>query len=632
MSARIVASLAEALALPGVYGLEVDPPASPETPGLDWVGMIGRFGWGPVNEVTVVGGRPEYLDAFAPGGLGYTYTGHRSLLGAVASLLKIVRVGATGYGPPTGVSVSPQGTTGSTSYSYRVVAISTTIGGTVATLPSTAGSTTTGHASLDGTNFNTVTWTAPAGVVANAGYRVYRTVGGATQGLIATVAAGVTTLDDTGLAGDASSVPTVNGTAMATASMVLTTSGAVNILTVPAKYPGALGSQITLVVAAADDGVSSHFNLTATLGTEVEVYRNCSVLSSGAGVVLGSQSASKILGTLSAVTANLGSSTRPVNGTYTLGAAASNVASPVAGSDGVTLASDYTGTAGAGDLGLALLEGDTDVTIVAADDCSSAHRVAVNSALITHALAISGEAITSQDSGTALSAAISDYATNAAAYRAERAIAAWPWVHVLDEAGVRQLVPHAVIKACALSKMPRHLGTHWKNARNTDSYRKIVALEYSLSRANLILAQNAGLDVLVPAGSAWAPKSGVTTSLVAGKTKVARRRLADYCMRLVTAGQEPYEGGPIDPATRSRQRAQAENALKPLKEAGQRGEAEITEVIADFSVRSVSSTADYAAGVHKIQVRVQSYATQDVILFLLTVGPTVTIEELPLAA
>jgi phage tail sheath protein FI len=124
----------------------------------------------------------------------------------------------------------------------------------------------------------------------------------------------------------------------------------------------------------------------------------------------------------------------------------------------------------------------------------------------------------------------------------------------------------------------------------------------------------------------------VTTSLTAGQTKVARRRLADYVMRLVTAGQEPYEGGPIDPATRSRQRGQVKAALKPLKEAGQKGEAEITEAIANFSVATTSSNTDLQNGIHKIQVRVQSFATQDVILFLLTVGPTVTIEELPVAA
>lgn len=628
MTALIVTTLAAALALPGVYGLEVDPPQNAPQIGQDWVGFFGRFGWGPVNQIHVVDGQADYLDTYAPGGLGYSYTGHKSLARAKASQMKVIRVGATGFGAPTGGVVSNAGTPGATTYSYKVVAVSgTKVGAATAAL-----TTLTGATALTGTDYNTVTWAAPTAGVNITGYRVYRTVGGATQGLIATVASDVLTLDDTGLAGDSASVPTVNTTVMATASMVLQSTGPVNILNVAAKYPGDLGGTITVTIAAADDGTAAHFNLTAQLGTEVEVYRNLSALSAGAGVVLGDQTSSKILAALSAVTANLGASTRPVNGTYTLGVAATNVASPVAGSDGVSLATDYTGTAGQGDVGLALFEGDADVTIVACDDCTSALRVAVNTAIVAHLEAESREGYIVLDSGTTISAAITAMTTNASAYRSERAILAWPWVYTLDATGARTLVPSAGIRAGALSKMPRHLGQHWKDDRNASSFRGVVALEYSLGRANLILAQNAGISALVPAASAWAPKTDSTTSLLAGKTKVARRRLTDYVMRLATAGQGPYEGGPLDPATRSRQLAQVKTALQPLVDAGQRGEAEITEAIQAFDVHTVSSGADLAAGVHKIQVRVQSFATQDVILFLLTVGPTVTIEEQPVAA
>jgi hypothetical protein len=628
MTALIVASLAAALELDGVYGVEVDPPANTPTPGLDWVGFVGRFAWGPVGAVHVVDGQADYLDTFAPGGLGYSATGHKSLARAKASRLKIARVGATGFGAPTSGAVANQGTAGSTSYSYKVVAVS----GTKAGAATSAITTTTGAASLTGTNFNRLTWAAPAAGVNITGYRVYRTAGGGSTGLIGTVAGDVLQLDDTGLAGDSASVPTVNSTVMATASMVLQSSGAVNILSVSAKYPGDLGSSVTIVVAAADDGVSSHFNLTASLGTESETYRNLSTLSTGAGVVLGSQASSKILAALSAVTANLGASTRPVNGTYTLGAAASNVASPVAGSDGVSLAADYTGTAGTGDAGLALFEGDEDVTIVAPDDCTSALRLAVNTALVAHAEAESRGCYLVLDSGTTLAAAITYLNTNAAALRSERAILAWPWVYQLDSSGVRELVPSAGIRAGALSKMIRSLGQHWKDARNTSSFRGVVALEYALNRASHITAKNGGISPLIRAGDAWAPKNDATTSLVAGKTKVARRRLADYVMKLVTAGQEPYEGGSIDPATRSRQIAQASSALQPLKDAATRGEAEITEAVEDFSVATASSGAELAAGIHKIRVQVKSFATQDFIVFLVSVGPTVTVEEIPVAA
>lgn len=101
-------------------------------------------------------------------------------------------------GTPT---VAPQGTAGTTSYSYKIVATGTLM----STAAGAAGSTVTGNATLNGTNFNRVTWAA----VTNAtGYKVYRTVGGATQGLIQTIGSGQTlTLDDTGLTGDGVAAP-----------------------------------------------------------------------------------------------------------------------------------------------------------------------------------------------------------------------------------------------------------------------------------------------------------------------------------------------------------------------------------------------------------------------------------------
>lgn len=103
---------------------------------------------------------------------------------------------------PSAPAITPVGTTGATSYSYKVVAMHRA--GTTAA--SAAGSTTTGNASLSATNYNRVVWA----LVTNAeSYLVYRTVGGATQGLIGVVG-NVVELDDTGLTGDLSTAPTAN--------------------------------------------------------------------------------------------------------------------------------------------------------------------------------------------------------------------------------------------------------------------------------------------------------------------------------------------------------------------------------------------------------------------------------------
>lgn len=97
--------------------------------------------------------------------------------------------------------VSPQGTPGSTTYGYKITSTNVT-GESAASQEKTIA---TGHATLDGTNFNRLTWTADP---AATGYKIYRTTGGATTGLLGTSTAA--TFDDTGITGDGEDAPTEN--------------------------------------------------------------------------------------------------------------------------------------------------------------------------------------------------------------------------------------------------------------------------------------------------------------------------------------------------------------------------------------------------------------------------------------
>lgn len=105
---------------------------------------------------------------------------------------------------PSAPTVTPQGTTGATAYSYKIEALNRD----QTSIASSAGSTATGNATLSSTNFNRVTWTAVTGASA---YRVYRSASAgtpSTTGVIAIVGSSALQLDDTGLAGDASTAPT----------------------------------------------------------------------------------------------------------------------------------------------------------------------------------------------------------------------------------------------------------------------------------------------------------------------------------------------------------------------------------------------------------------------------------------
>lgn len=116
------------------------------------------------------------------------------------------KITATALSTPTTPVVTPTCTgTCATTYTYIVVA--NLAGGGVA--PSSSGSTAAQASTLDATHFNGI---ATAAVTNSSNCDLYRTVGGATQGLIATGFACGSTITDNALTGDSSSAPSTNTT------------------------------------------------------------------------------------------------------------------------------------------------------------------------------------------------------------------------------------------------------------------------------------------------------------------------------------------------------------------------------------------------------------------------------------
>lgn len=111
---------------------------------------------------------------------------------------------------PSAPGVTPTGADNGVTYSYKVVGIDANGNHGIA---SSAGTNAHGPTALSNSNFETVTWTDPAGA---AFVDVYRTVGGATQGKIARVAAGVQTLADQALVGDAGTAPATDTSGIGT--------------------------------------------------------------------------------------------------------------------------------------------------------------------------------------------------------------------------------------------------------------------------------------------------------------------------------------------------------------------------------------------------------------------------------
>lgn len=117
-----------------------------------------------------------------------------------AEYVKMTAHPATSLSSPTGLTVTPTGAAGTTTYGYRITALV----GIGETLPCAEVTTTTGNAALSGANYNALAWTAVPGAT---GYRVYgRTAGG--ELLITTVT--TNSYNDTGTLAPAGALPTVS--------------------------------------------------------------------------------------------------------------------------------------------------------------------------------------------------------------------------------------------------------------------------------------------------------------------------------------------------------------------------------------------------------------------------------------
>lgn len=146
--------------------------------------------------------------------------------------------------------------TAATTYTYRLVwrlpSGATTEGGA-------ASSTAAGHLTLSVANRNDLSWSAgPAGTVTD----VYRTVGGATQGIIYSGTA--TALSDTGLAGGGETAPTVDGTGRITSDAL--TPGGVAIVGAGGRVETDAGLTYDAATDTLTVGATGGLHIGASLG------------------------------------------------------------------------------------------------------------------------------------------------------------------------------------------------------------------------------------------------------------------------------------------------------------------------------------------------------------------------------
>jgi len=199
---------------------------------LSGVGVVGLVG-------EADGGQPQVLKTFKNGAQAKSYYRSGPLVEAAqiafqpsadpriqtgASLVVCVKVNNSiaasqhvasvggGILNPAGLGVTNQGAAGAVAYTYQVVAQYGSAAGIagISTTAAVSVSTATGNATLNSTNFNRISWGAVTGAV---GYLVYRSASAGSPSSLGLIGGTVSTsFDDTGLAGDGSTAPSVNST------------------------------------------------------------------------------------------------------------------------------------------------------------------------------------------------------------------------------------------------------------------------------------------------------------------------------------------------------------------------------------------------------------------------------------
>jgi hypothetical protein len=312
----------------------------------------------------------------------------------------------------------------------------------------------------------------------------------------------------------------VMGTGAVAASAAFPDLTAVAVINVAVKYPGTEGNRFVGVVSDASDGVADHFNLTVSTsmasGTTSETWQNLNYKGNGTtvGDSVPSLTNSLLVGAITKVMAAGG---RPVNGTVSF----------TGGTTPEVTADDYVGTEGTGDKGIALLEGDSTVRHVFADDMGATDRAAVNEGLVAHGEYMGDRMVYLNGvSGQSLS----QVKTDVALYRSDRAYYCDPWVYVTDAEGTMRLTPSAAFAASVGAQLSPSTSIGWKNQEVQKMLSGISALEQDRGQGAGQNTKSGVVTFLREDSGGFTMEADVTTLAPVDETRAhgTRRRMTDY--------------------------------------------------------------------------------------------------------
>lgn len=402
------------------------------------------------------------------------------------------------------------------------------------------------------------------------------------------------------------------------ASAIFASSVPTTIFTVALKYVGTAGNAVVGTISAPSDGVSGHVNLAVTCtgasGVTTDNFPNLDAtsaltLAASAAVALTN---AKLVGSITWDAAGT-----VVNGSVTF----------TSGADGAVAATDYVGTVGAGDKGLAYTEGEDDINLVCFGDPGSSLRAACNAGMLAH-LASLGRRVgfMTGNAGQAASAAQTDVAT----YRLDQNVYVDPWMKkISDQDSTIQTVPAAAMAMSVAAQLQPSSHISWRDPSVAAMMTDVFDVEQTRGTPTALQNSKAGICTLIKKkGGGFAFYTDATSNAPANPAQgdLATIRMGQYIIISAEDGFQSNVEGPNVPYTQTPMRTALTSFMETLVFNSKNDPAH-NPYVKSYSLgdpQTSNPDASLDAGDYTIPVKAKTDRGMIRIFIPLQYGPTVT--------
>jgi hypothetical protein len=334
-------------------------------------------------------------------------------------------------------------------------------------------------------------------------------------------------------------------TGTAAASCTISTAVPLALIHITLKYVGLAGNSAVATTSPASDGNALHFNVnvvvTGVTGTTTDVCPNVNVSGTLADYLGADLAASwRLIGSITKTNAGSG----PVMGSTTF----------TGGLEPAPAMADYVGTQGLGDKGLALTEGEDDISHIAFGNCPFV-TTGANLGMQQHVISLGRRMGWISGVAGQTAAAVQ---TDVALFRSDQiGYIDAQMVQTADQDGSLQTIPTAPLAMSVAAQLPPSSHISWRDSSVAGMMTSVTALEQSRG-AQAFTLWKAGVTVLIKkrrGGFAFYMDPTSNAPVNPSQPSIADTRMGQYIITSAEDGFQSNVNGPNVPTTQLPMRA-----------------------------------------------------------------------------